>query len=287
MKVKKIKLVNLVLPFICMAVCFCLLFIGAPTKVFADDSSIIKVGIVAGGVSKEGAHSIPYPTTINGETQTVFISGNDEESGYVIYSVLKEDSGSYIFNQFEEVVQITEENSKASFSYNFFQNGGVGTYRIKAVIMVNGKITNHAQELRFTIQAPTTSALVISVQTTKIGATADDFPKYQCDLNVVTRSTGEVVDLSNYTIEWFYNCNGKDKIYCGSGETINWSPKQVGIYDLFVEVPDLNIYRTEPIGEMTKNFSTYAIIGFSAFAVLLTAIVVVTTINKVKKERIW
>lgn len=286
MKVKKIKIVNLVLPFICMAVCFCLLFIGAPTKVFADDSGIIKVGIVAGGVSKEGAHSIPYPTNIHGEDQTVFVSGY-RGSGEVIYSVLKEDSGSYIFNQFEEAVEITEENSKASFSYNFFQNGGVGTYRIKAVIMLNGEIINHAQELRFTIQAPTTNALITSIQTTQIGATADDFPEYQCDLSVVARSTGEAVDLSSYTIEWFYNCNGKDRIYCGSGETIKWSPKEVGVYQLFVEVPELGIDKPYDVGEMTKNFSTYAIIGFSAFAVLLTAIVVGTTINKVKKERIW
>ena len=42
-----------------------------------------------------------------------------------------------------------------------------------------------------------------------------------------------------------------------------------------------------PVGEMSKNFSTYAIIGFSVLAAVLTGIVIGTTINKVRKERIW
>ena len=286
MKVKKIKLINLLLPIICLAVCACLFFVGAPTKVFADETGVVKVGIIANGTSKEGAHSIPYPTTINGEAQTVFISGY-RGTGEVIYSVLKEDSDSYIFNQFEEAVAITDQNSKASFSYNFFKNGGVGTYRIKAVIMLNGQITNHAQELRFTIQSPSTNALSTSIKTTQIGSTADDFPEYKCDVSVVAKNTGEAVDLSSYTIEWFYSCNGKDKVYCGNGETIKWSPKEVGVYSLFVEVPELNIDKTYDVGEMSKNFSTYAIIGFSVLAAVLTGIVIGTTINKVRKERIW
>ena len=286
MREKKIKLINLVLPIICLAVCACLFFVGTPTKVFALESGIVKVGIVAGGTSKEDTHSIPYPSNNNGENQTLYISGYSG-AGEVIYSVLKEDSDSYIFNQFEQPVEITSENPKASFSYNFFENGGVGTYRIKAVIMLNGQITNYAQELRFTIQAPNASALLTNINTTQIGATADDFPEYKCDVSVVARNSGDAVDLSSYTIEWFYSCNGKEWIYCGSGESIKWSPKEVGVYQLFVEVPELNIIKQYDVGEMKKNFSTYAIIGFSVFATVLTGIVIGTTINKVRKERIW
>lgn len=284
MKVKKIKIVNLLLPIMALMLCALLIFTIAPTKVFADDDGVVKVGIFAGGTAQEGAHSIPYPSDNKGEEQTIYISGY-RGTGQVIYSVLKEDSDSYIFNQFEQPIQITEDNTKASFKYNFFQNGGVGTYRIKAVIMFNGQITNHAQELRFTVQKPSINSLKTSIATTQIGSTPDDFPEYKCSVTVMSRD--QAVDLSSYTIEWFYSCNARDKVYCGSGESIKWSPKQVGIYDLYVEIPEINGYDTENLGEMTKNFSTYAIIAFAGLAVVLTGIVIGTTINKVRKERIW
>lgn len=291
MKVKKIKLVNLLLPVIMLALC-AFLFLGmVPTKVYADGGSSINVEIVAGGSAKIGAHSIAYPTDNKGEEQTIRIANFEPQqdvTGYkVIYSLLKEDSDSYIFSHFDQPIEITETNPKASFKYNFFQNGGVGTYRIKAVIMLNGQINGHAQELKFTIKAPSLNALSTSIKTLQIGSNANDFPEYKCDVSVVAKSSGENVDLSSYTVQWFYNCNGKDKIYCGSGESIKWSPKEVGIYNLFVEVPEIGVEKTYPVGEMTKNFSTYAIIGFSTFAAVLTGIVIGTTINKVRKERIW
>jgi hypothetical protein len=284
MKVKKIKLVNLLLPILTLILCAFMFFSMPMTKVFALENGVVKVGIVAGGSAKEDTHSIPYPTDNKGEEQTVYISGYRGE-GQVIYSILKEDSNSYIFNQFDQPIEITETNTKASFKYNFFQNGGVGTYRIKAVIMLNGQITGHAQELKFTIQKPSNNALRTTISTTQIGATADDFPEYNCNVSVT--SIDKQVDLSSYTVEWFYNCNGKEKIYCGSGESIKWSPKEIGVYQLIVEVPELGINKKYDVGEMTKNFSTYAIIGFSAFAAVLTGIAIGTTINKVRKERIW
>lgn len=284
MKVKKIKLVNLLLPILTLILCAFMFFSMPMTKVFALENGVVKVGIVAGGSAKEDTHSIPYPTDNKGEEQTVYITGYRGE-GQVIYSILKEDSNSYIFNQFDQPIEITESNTKASFKYNFFQNGGVGTYRIKAVIMLNGQITGHAQELKFTIQKPSSNSLRTTISTTQIGATADDFPEYTCNVSVASRD--EQVDLSSYTVQWFYNCNGKEKIYCGSGSSIKWSPKEVGVYQLIVEVPELGINKKYDVGEMTKNFSTYAIIGFSVFAAVLTGIAIGTTINKVRKERIW
>lgn len=287
MKVKKMKLVNLLLPVLTLILCAFMFFCIPTTSVYAASSNI-KVGIVSGSTVKVDSFSIAYPTDNKGESQTLCISGHIGTVGeVVIYSMLKEDSDSYIFNQFQEPIEITEENKDAHFQYNFFQNGGVGTYRIKAVIMQNGVITNVVEELRFTIKAPAQTALSTSIKTVQIGSNSNDFPEYKCDVNVIARSTGEAVDLSSYTIQWFYNCNGKEKIYCGSGESIKWSPKEVGIYNLYVEIPEINAQDTEPIGELTKNFSTYAIIGFSILAAVLTGIVIGTTINKVRKERIW
>ncbi|MBR5226897.1 MAG: hypothetical protein IKV69_02350 [Clostridia bacterium] len=284
MRVKKFKLVTLLLPVLALILCAFMFFSIPTTKVYAAEDGVVKVGIVAGGSAKEGSHAIAYPTDNKGEEQTVYITGYRGE-GQVIYSLLKEDSNSYIFNQFDEPIEITEQNPKASFKYNFFQNGGVGTYRIKAAIILNGQITNHAQELKFTIQKPSLNSLRTSIQATQIGSTADDFPEYSCNVSVVSRDLE--VDLSSYEVQWFYNCNGRETIYCGSGESIKWSPKEVGVYQLIVEVPELGVTKKYDIGEMTKNFSTYAIIGFSTLAAVLTGIVIGTTINKVRKERIW
>ena len=63
--------------------------------------------------------------------------------------------------------------------------------------------------------------------------------------------------------------------------------EELGVYTMTVQIDELGVNDAVEIGNMTKNYSMYAIIAFSALGFVLLVIAIITTIRKVKKERVW
>ncbi|MBR2433439.1 MAG: hypothetical protein IKK20_01775 [Clostridia bacterium] len=266
----------------------------APTKVFAAGPA---VGVqTTAGVQKD-VYAMNYPTDGIGAPQKLVVDGFDfdtdadgviDDGFSVAYSFLKIDAGGYVFNQFPNPVQITETNPNGMFEYNFFQNGGVGSYRVKGVVLKNGQIFMHLQEMRVTIKAPTISSAAgwgKKIEQRVVGTTNGDFQLF--NFKVVISYYGDAIDLSNYNIKWYYIRDGEAPKYCGSGQSINWGAEELGVYTMTVQIDELGVNDAVEIGNMTKNYSMYAIIAFSALGFVLLVIAIITTIRKVKKERVW
>ena len=266
----------------------------SPTKVFAAGPA---VGVQTTSDIQTGKYEMKYPTNNIGAAQKLVVKdfnfdingdGAIDEGFSVAYSFLKVDAGGYVFNQFPNPVEITEANPKGLFEYNFFQNGGVGIYRVKGIVLKDGGVYAHLQEMVITIKAPTmdpTTGWQKRIEQQVVGTTAGDFQLY--NFKLVITCYGDAIDLSNYTIKWYFTRDGGAPQYCGSGQSINWGADELGVYTINVEVDELNYYGTKEIGNMTKNYSMYAIIAFSALGGVLLMIAIITTIRKVKKERVW
>lgn len=279
---------------IAAAIAVCGTFMFSPTKVFAAAPA---VGVDTNAGVQKGTYTMSYPTNNIGAPQKLVVDGfnfdtNGDEAideGFAVaYSFLKIDAGGYVFNQFPNPVEITAENPNGAFEYNFFQNGGVGSYRVKGLVLKDGEIYSHLQEILITIKAPimdATAGWQKKIEQQVVGTTAGDFQLFNFKISITCY--GDLVDLSNYTIKWFYTRDGGAPQYCGSGQSINWGADELGVYTMSVQIDELGYYGTTEIGNMTKNYSMYAIIAFSALGAVLLMIAIITTIRKVKKERVW
>lgn len=292
MKAKSLRFAICVLVALAFVVA-CFVF-ARPTCVFAS-APAVAVQTTSGNIRDN--YGIKYPESNANTGITLVVDGFDFDAdadsvvdeGYsVAYSFIKLNSGGYVFNQFPNAIEITQNNPNGSFVYDFFKNGGVGSYRVKGVVLKDGKVVSHLQEIHITINPPimdNSAGWSKDIEMQTIGTTANDFQLF--NFKVVITHYGNAIDLSNYTIKWYVACDGGAPQYCGSGQSINWGAEELGVYTMNVEIDELNFSGTTEIGNMTKNYSMYAIIAFSALGGVLLIIAIITTIRKVKKERVW
>lgn len=287
-KSMKVKNINRLFIIVSLSVILCILmglFIK-PNSVFANGG---QVAITSGQSVLTQSYSINFPEDNKGSAQTITIKNYnfDLNNGtYLVqYSFLRVESKTAIFNQFPSLVEVTEENPNAKLEYNFFENHGAGTYRIKAIIYLDNKIVAMPDELKLTIKKPTSGQWSQSLRQEQIGTSKGDFAEYAFYAEV--KKDNQILDLTKYEVLWYVTYNDKQTTYVGSGSSIKWSASQAGAYQMEYKIPELNLGHAENIGNMSKNYSQYAIYALIGVAVVITIITIATTISKVKKERVW
>ena len=286
MKVKNITWVLWLVVF-SVALCVFLFFFTVPTRVFASSGEI---GILNQNTIITIGHTIDFPEDNKGTNQVLSIKNfefNEDGKYKVEYSFLRTESKTAIFQPLKEAVEVSEENPTASLEYNFFENHGVGTYRIKAVILLNNQIVAMPQELKLTIQKPAISNLAWEpgIKQVAVGTSKGDFPEYAFYAEV--QNDGHYLDLTNYDVKWYATFNNEETTFVGNGNSIKWSASEAGMYQMEFRIAELGIECSQNIGNMAKNYSHYAIYALIGLGIVITIIAVVTTISKVKKERVW
>ena len=260
----------------------------SPNRIFALSSEI---AVKNGELLITGTHTLSFPNDNKGTDQVLSIKNHsyDVENGkYTVqYSYIRTESKTAVFTQFGQPIELTTENPNAEFSYNFFAEHGVGTYRIKAVVLLNNKIVDKPAELRLIVQKPSQSGghWNATIRQEPIGTSKGDFAQYAFYAEV--RNGDNQLDLTKYEVQWYVSCNDRPATFCGSGNSIKWSASEAGMYQMQYTITELGISCEENIGNMTKNYTHYAIYALIATAGVITIIVIITTIRKVKNERVW
>lgn len=247
-------------------------------------------------VQIQGETTIPYPTNAEGAAQQLSVANFDfaptpqqivDGEYSVQYLALKNDDNSYAFAEISKLLPVTQENPNATFSYNFFKQRGVGSFRVKAAIFKQQTFVAMANEVTFTISKPIgTNALSYVIEMQQIGTTGNNFALHSFEL-VVTQNNAKV-PLENYEVVWQYTLDGGAPVVCGEGASITWAPEVAGKYAIRASVKDLNVVNYEKfIGYLGRDYSLYALLVFGGIALVATGIVITATVLRVRRERVW
>ena len=286
-KSMKVKRINRLFIIVALTIILCVLMglFCKPCSVYANNG---QVAITSGQSVLTQSYSINFPEDNKGTAQIITINNYDFDlsGNYAVqYSFLRIESKTVIFSQFPTAIEVTPENPNAKFEYNFFENYGAGTYRIKAIIYLDNKVVATPDELKLTIKNPASGQWSQSLRQEQIGTSKNDFAEYAFYAEV--KNGNLILDLSKYEVLWYVTYNNTQTTYVGSGSSIKWSASQAGAYQMEYKIPELNLSHFENIGNMSKNYSQYAIYALIGVAVVITIITIATTISKVKKERVW
>lgn len=268
-------------------------FLFLPFNVKADTSSSPYVAIktsLGGFIEPNKSYTIPEEVTI---CVAGFDVPNDTSKYSVEYYYYKQSTNDVMYKEFG-VVEYKDEDGKRNFElkYNFFSVAGSGIYNIKAVILQDDKVFAFPNDFELTLKPPVVETKDTKIVMNNLGVMGgSEYPKYHLKVQVYKDKDKEIFeDISKCQIDWFYWLNNQ-KHYIGAGEDIYWTPSQNGDYKIEAVIDmgtsDGIVIATTDTVWIAKNYSFYAIIALAGVAVVLTAIVIVTTVRKIKKERVW
>ena len=181
-------------------------------------------------------------------------------------------------------LNINTTTSEISFAPSIL--GEPGTYKIMATIFdAFNQYLWTASSITFTIEKPENLQLSITYEIVNSQANALNTYKLTATLTY----DNNPIDENAYEIRW-YLANVENTIAFANRPSFDWTPTEVGTYTIRAEVDGLD---EVVAGNNTLNISVVydntltIILVVSAIALAMTAGVIISTVLKVKKERVW
>lgn len=176
-------------------------------------------------------------------------------------------------------------NENGHLPFSKFENSCSGTYIFKATILKNGKLVATPEDFVVKITNPSGSKnnLMLAVSQEKLSNGTGEFGTYLLTASLKTRSAP--VDISKYNVKWYAE-SGK-KVLISTSPSFEWTPSSEGSFKVSVQIDELNGISNHTTIIVARDYSDIAVIILIAIALIMTLFVVLFTVRRVKKERIW
>lgn len=265
-------------------------FLLAPNGLFAQSDCYVKVKS-SGAVGDVYYPYSEYEDELEQFSVTLTIDYDFAVGDTIVYYYLKTDSISVKYQTIksgsEAIKVVTDENKLTAGEIQVFpyKLGGIGTYNIFAIIQDVYKGTEiKADAINLVLEKPLVSNLKLEImQPVIIKGESNELPTYFLQAKVTLNK--KPVNSDDYVIYWYfidqrnYPISNKSAFY--------WKPAEVGNYTFIAEIKGAEVVsNTYPI-PVTYNQTEIIMLCILGIGVVMTLFVVVTTIIKVKSERVW
>lgn len=207
----------------------------------------------------------------------------------ITYYYLRTDSNSLKYKTVEGIKVVTEENKLTAGDIEVCPHKweGIGSYDIFARVWDNSKhIDVRANSITLVFEKPLESEfnLKIFYKQDEIQEGSNGLKTYLLRSEVELYD-GNILNSDDYIINWYVVDSGNRLI--GNTSSIYWDPPEAGNYTIFAEIKGMGVKSQEIMIFAYYNQTEAVLFGILGIAVIMTLFVIITTIIKVKGERIW
>lgn len=283
-KILIVFLLNLTL--ILSAIFYALFLI--PASIYAEPNNYY-VKIKTSG--RVGTVYFPYSEYENDPDNfsiTLTVDYNFEVGDTITYYYLKTDSNSLKYQAVEAIKVVTSENRLTAGDIKVYPYTweGIGSYNIFARIWDDSKgIDVRADSITLVLEKPLASNLKLKILKPEIiQGESNELKTYFLQAEV--KLNDKPFNSGDYVINWYVIDQG-NQIIGSNISAIFWKPTEAGNYTIFAEIKGAGV--RSPEITIVVNYNQTEIILFSilGIVVVMTLFVIVTTIIKVKSERVW